>query len=106
MQKDEQQMVFDGWSSNHQGLFFKVVRAYAFTPHDQEDLFSGDRHAGIAFHPRLARRRSCHDLDLSRGAECSHRVDAKRAETSRGEQEDWMEWSMHFSLPPRLRRVE
>jgi DNA-directed RNA polymerase specialized sigma24 family protein len=24
---------------NHQGLFFKVVRAYAFTPQDQEDLF-------------------------------------------------------------------
>jgi RNA polymerase sigma-70 factor, ECF subfamily len=39
MGKDEQQQVFDGWLSNHQGLFFKVVRAYAFTPHDQEDLF-------------------------------------------------------------------
>ncbi len=36
---DEQQRVFDGWLRNHQGLFFKVVRAYAFTPHDQEDLF-------------------------------------------------------------------
>ncbi len=39
MQKDEQQQVFDGWLRNHQGLFFKVVRAYAFTPFDQEDLF-------------------------------------------------------------------
>jgi RNA polymerase sigma-70 factor (ECF subfamily) len=39
MQKGEQQRVFDGWLSNHQGLFFKVVRAYAFTPQDQEDLF-------------------------------------------------------------------
>jgi DNA-directed RNA polymerase specialized sigma24 family protein len=29
MQKDEQQRVFDGWLRNH----------YAFTPHDQEDLF-------------------------------------------------------------------
>src|SRR6187455_1475431 len=33
MQQDEQQRVFDEW------LFFKVVRAYAFTPQDQEDLF-------------------------------------------------------------------
>ena len=39
MQEDEQQQVFDGWLRNHQGLFFKVVRAYAFTPQDQEDLF-------------------------------------------------------------------
>jgi RNA polymerase sigma-70 factor (ECF subfamily) len=39
MGKDEQQQVFDGWLRNHQGLFFKVVRAYAFTPQDQEDLF-------------------------------------------------------------------
>ncbi len=39
MQKDEQQQVFDDWLRNHQGLFFKVVRAYAFTPPDQEDLF-------------------------------------------------------------------
>jgi len=37
--KDEQQQVFDDWLRNHQGLFFKVVRAYAFTPQDQEDLF-------------------------------------------------------------------
>jgi RNA polymerase sigma-70 factor, ECF subfamily len=39
MQKDEQQRVFDEWLGKHQGLFFKVVRAYAFTPPDQEDLF-------------------------------------------------------------------
>lgn len=39
MQKDEQQQIFDGWLRNHQGLFFKVVRAYAFTRQDQEDLF-------------------------------------------------------------------
>jgi RNA polymerase sigma-70 factor (ECF subfamily) len=39
MKRDEQQLVFDGWLRNHQGLFFKVVRAYAFTPQDQEDLF-------------------------------------------------------------------
>jgi RNA polymerase sigma-70 factor, ECF subfamily len=39
MRDDEQQRVFDGWLKNHQGLFFKVVRAYAFTLPDQEDLF-------------------------------------------------------------------
>ena len=39
IKKDEQQQVFDGWLRNHQGLFFKVVRAYAFTLQDQEDLF-------------------------------------------------------------------
>jgi len=39
MQKDEQQRVFEGWLRDHQRLFFKVVRAYAFTPQDQEDLF-------------------------------------------------------------------
>jgi RNA polymerase sigma-70 factor (ECF subfamily) len=39
MQKDKQQRVFDGWLRNHRGLFFKVVRAYGFTPQDQEDLF-------------------------------------------------------------------
>jgi RNA polymerase sigma-70 factor (ECF subfamily) len=39
MQKEEQQRVFEGWLRDHQRLFFKVVRAYAFTPPDQEDLF-------------------------------------------------------------------
>ena len=39
MQKDEQQRVFEGWLRDHQRLLFKVVRAYAFTPQDQEDLF-------------------------------------------------------------------
>ena len=39
MQRDEQQEVFEGWLRDHQRLFFKVVRAYAFTPQDQEDLF-------------------------------------------------------------------
>lgn len=33
------QQQFDEWLKTHQGLFFKVVRAYAFTPPDQEDLF-------------------------------------------------------------------
>jgi len=34
-----QKQTFDQWLSQHQGLLFKVVRAYAFTPHDQDDLF-------------------------------------------------------------------
>ena len=39
MHKEEQQQVFADWLRDHQKLFFKVVRAYAFTPQDQEDLF-------------------------------------------------------------------
>lgn len=39
METDEQQRIFDEWLGEHRGLFFKVVRAYAFNPHDQEDLF-------------------------------------------------------------------
>lgn len=39
MEANEQQRVFDEWLGENRGLFFKVVRAYAFNPHDQEDLF-------------------------------------------------------------------
>ena len=39
MEVNEQQRIFDEWLEQHRGLFFKVVRAYAFDPHDQEDLF-------------------------------------------------------------------
>ncbi len=39
MQKEEQRQIFVAWLGSHKGLFFKVVRAYAFTPPDQEDLF-------------------------------------------------------------------
>lgn len=39
MKHAEQRHIFDHWLSLHQGILFKVVRAYAFTPHDQEDLF-------------------------------------------------------------------
>ena len=35
----EQERIFDGWLEQRRGLFFKVVRAYAFNPDDQEDLF-------------------------------------------------------------------
>ena len=39
MHDDDQQRLFEQWFKIHQVLFFKVVRAYAFTPQDQEDLF-------------------------------------------------------------------
>ncbi len=39
MEEREQAERFDRWLREHQGLLFKVVRAYAATPPDQEDLF-------------------------------------------------------------------
>lgn len=39
MREQEQKRIFDEWLDAHKGLFFKVVRAYAFTPQDQDDLF-------------------------------------------------------------------
>ncbi len=39
MPEDDQQRRFHDWLKSHQWLFFKVVRAYAFTRQDQEDLF-------------------------------------------------------------------
>lgn len=39
MDESEQQRIFDQWLREHRGLFFKVVRSYAFNPHDQDDLF-------------------------------------------------------------------
>ncbi len=39
MDEHEQTQIFDDWLERHPGLLFKVVRAYAFNPHDQEDLF-------------------------------------------------------------------
>lgn len=39
MDAQNQQRIFDDWLNQHKGIFFKVVRAYAFTPHDQDDLF-------------------------------------------------------------------
>jgi RNA polymerase sigma-70 factor, ECF subfamily len=39
MRFSEQKAVFDSWLSTYKGVLFKVVRAYAFTRHDQEDLF-------------------------------------------------------------------
>ena len=39
MSENEQKHIFDNWLSEHKGIFFKIVRSYAFTPHDQDDLF-------------------------------------------------------------------
>lgn len=39
MDQQAQLRVFDEWLAEHQGLFFKVVRSFAFTPADQDDLF-------------------------------------------------------------------
>jgi RNA polymerase sigma-70 factor, ECF subfamily len=35
----EQKDIFETWLDKHKALLFKVVRAYAFTAMDQEDLF-------------------------------------------------------------------
>ena len=39
MEDTEQRRIFGGWLSQHKGLLFKVVHAYAFTAHDRDDLF-------------------------------------------------------------------
>ncbi len=39
MRPGQQQHIFEDWLATHRGLFFKIVRAYAFNHHDQEDLF-------------------------------------------------------------------
>ena len=39
MEANDQKQIFDEWLNEHRGLFFKVVRAYARIPQDQEDLF-------------------------------------------------------------------
>jgi len=39
MKPDKQQHIFEEWFALHRGLLFKVVRAYAFNSHDQDDLF-------------------------------------------------------------------
>lgn len=39
MTEDEQKHIFNTWLQQHKALVFKVVRAYAFAPMDQDDLF-------------------------------------------------------------------
>jgi len=35
----EQKQIFEDWLSQHKALIFKIIRAYAFTVMDQDDLF-------------------------------------------------------------------
>ena len=39
MTKDEQKQVFEDWLNQYKTLVFKVVRAYALSPADKNDLF-------------------------------------------------------------------
>ncbi|MFT6216590.1 MAG: RNA polymerase sigma-70 factor (ECF subfamily) [Roseivirga sp.] len=39
MIESERNRIFDHWLGKHKGLLFKVIRAYAFTAQDREDLF-------------------------------------------------------------------
>lgn len=39
MDEKTQKQIFDDWLNQHKGIMFKIIRAYAFNPHDQEDLF-------------------------------------------------------------------
>ena len=39
MSEKEQQRIFEQWISLYKALLFKVVRTYAFTSNDREDLF-------------------------------------------------------------------
>ncbi len=39
MTENEQQTIFGNWLGQHKALLFKVIRSYAFTAMDQDDLF-------------------------------------------------------------------
>lgn len=39
MTEREQKHIFENWLSQHKSVLFKIVRAYAFTVTDQDDLF-------------------------------------------------------------------
>lgn len=39
MEENERKRIFDSWLAEHRGILFKIIRAYARAPHDQEDLF-------------------------------------------------------------------
>jgi RNA polymerase sigma-70 factor (ECF subfamily) len=39
MDEDEQKRILDTWLHTHRGLVFKVLRAFATSQHDQDDLF-------------------------------------------------------------------
>jgi RNA polymerase sigma-70 factor (ECF subfamily) len=37
--EEEQKHIFETWLGQHKALFFKIIRAYAFSVADQDDLF-------------------------------------------------------------------
>lgn len=39
MTSSEQKAIFESWLAEHKGILFKIIRAYAFTAHDRDDLF-------------------------------------------------------------------
>ncbi|MDJ0753951.1 MAG: RNA polymerase sigma factor [Ardenticatenaceae bacterium] len=39
MEEQKQKQIFSQWIDQHKGILFKILRAYAFTPQDQDDLF-------------------------------------------------------------------
>lgn len=39
MHEHDQRLIFDSWLADHKGILFKIIRAYAFNAHDQDDLF-------------------------------------------------------------------
>jgi RNA polymerase sigma-70 factor, ECF subfamily len=39
MRQEDEPADFAAWLRDYKGVFFKVVRAYAFTPQDRDDLF-------------------------------------------------------------------
>lgn len=39
MTEQQQNEIFNSWLKQHQGILFKIVRAYAFNHQDQEDIF-------------------------------------------------------------------
>lgn len=39
MTENEQRQILSDWLTEHKGILIKIVRSYAFTPHDQDDLF-------------------------------------------------------------------
>ena len=104
MQKDEQQRVFDGWLRKHQGLFFKIVRAYAVTPQDQEDLFQEIATQVWRSIPGFRGDAAVTTWIYRVALNAAITWTQKERDTARGNK-DWMEWSLQFSRPrrPRIR---
>ena len=79
----EQERIFDGWLEQRRGLFFKVVRAYAFKPRRSGGSLPGNRDAGLEFRKKISRRLCGHHMDLSGRVVCRHRLVEEREAESR-----------------------